>query len=348
MAVALPDTRGLSDEMLEALRLRAVAAAERGYAIGTIADILGVARETVSRWCAAYRRDGLDGLPHERTGRPVGSGRWLTAAQEQHLQDLILEHSPDDYDSAAALGTRKAVRDLIAQRYGLRLPIRTVGLYLERWGWTPQRPARKNYHQQPQEVLQWLEETYPGIERRARAEGAEIQWGDEMGVDADRPAGRGYAPPGHTPERQVTGGHVRINLMATITAHGKVQFMRYAEAMTAALFIVFLTRLVRGATRKIFLIVDRLRAHKTPAVKAWLAGHAEQMAIFELPRYAPELNPDEYLNHDVKETVNQEELPKNRSELQAKVARVLQKLRKLPERVANYFHHPQVAYAASP
>jgi transposase len=348
MAVALPDTRGLSDEVLAALRLRAVAAWELGYAIGTIADILGVARETVSRWCAAYRRDGLDGLPHERSGRPVGAGRWLTAAQERHLQELILGHHPDDYDIPAVLWTRKAVRDLIARQYGLRLPLRTVGLYLERWGWTPQRPTRKNYYEKPEEVRQWLEETYPTIEARAQAEDAEIQWGDEMGVDADQSFGRGYAPPGQTPERQVTGGHVRINLISTITAQGQVQFMLYAETMTAALFIVFLTRLVRESTRKIFLIVDRLQAHKTPAVQAWLACHADQIEIFELPCYAPELNPDEYLNHDVKETVSQEELAKNPKALQTKVEGFMQKLRHLPERVASYFQHPQVAYAAFP
>ena len=161
MVVALADTRGLSDEVLEVFRLRAMAAAEEGHSLTTIADIFGLARETVSRWWAAYRRDGLDGLPHERSGRPVGSGRWLTAAQEQALQELILEHSPPDVGLAATLWTRKAIRELITQEYGLRLPLRTVGLYLERWGWTPQRPTRKNYRQDPEEVQQWLDEIYP-------------------------------------------------------------------------------------------------------------------------------------------------------------------------------------------
>src|SRR5882724_3146676 len=125
MAVQLADTRTL-------------AAHETGYSETTIAAILGVRQETVSRWWTAYQRSGADGLPHARTGRPVGSGRWLTAEQEQQLQEYLLRHRPQETGLPAVLWTRKAVRALVAQQYGLRLPLRTLGLYLQRWGWTPQ------------------------------------------------------------------------------------------------------------------------------------------------------------------------------------------------------------------
>jgi transposase len=78
MAVTLPDARQLSDEVLEALRLRALRACEMDLTEAQIAEILGVSRETVSRWWCAYARGGLDALPDERTGRPTGSGRTLT------------------------------------------------------------------------------------------------------------------------------------------------------------------------------------------------------------------------------------------------------------------------------
>jgi Transposase and inactivated derivatives len=68
MAVSLPDARQLSDEVLEALRLRALHGCELGYTEAEVADFLGVARETVCRWWSAYAENGLDGLPHQRSG----------------------------------------------------------------------------------------------------------------------------------------------------------------------------------------------------------------------------------------------------------------------------------------
>src|SRR5436305_11119733 len=63
MAIPLPDARELSDEVLEALRLRALHGCELGFTEADIADLLGVCRETVSRWWSAYAHEGLDALP---------------------------------------------------------------------------------------------------------------------------------------------------------------------------------------------------------------------------------------------------------------------------------------------
>jgi len=130
----LPDSRSLSDEIIEALRLRAIRGCELGYTAEEVAAILGVARATVSRWYAAYRRGGTDALPGDRTGRPTGSGRTLNDPQAQRVQDLIDTHCPDELGIPAALWTRAAVRDLILREFGIRMPIRTVGLSLSRWG----------------------------------------------------------------------------------------------------------------------------------------------------------------------------------------------------------------------
>ena len=182
MTIELPDGRSESNDVLEALRLRAVRARELGYAVVDIAAILGVREETVSRWCSRYDRGGRQALPGDRTGRPLGSGRLLADEQERGLRQLIETKSPQEVGIPAALWTRQAVRDLIKQQLGVRLPIRTVGEYLRRWGYTPQVPVRKAYRQDPEEVAQWLEETYPEIEAQAAHEGGEIHWGDETGV----------------------------------------------------------------------------------------------------------------------------------------------------------------------
>ena len=347
MAISLPDARELSDEVLEALRLRALHGCELGFTEAEIADLLGVRRETVCHWWSAYADGGLDALPHDRSGRPVGSGRVLSDQQAAHIQQQLRTHQPEELGIAAPLWTRRAVGELIRQQCDIALAVRTVGLYLQRWGFTRKRPRRHARDQDPEEVRQWLEETYPAIEERARQEGAEIHWGDEVGVAADQQPACGYAPQGQAATMDVPDPHIRANQISTITNAGKVHFMTYLGTMNAALFMVFLERLLRSTTGKVFLIVDRLRAHLTPEVTAWVTAHRERLEVFYLPCYAPELNADEYLNNNLKGEVNAAGLPHNKDEVRSRMQEFMRKLLHLPQRVMSYFQHPSVQYAAA-
>jgi transposase len=348
MPIELPDGRCESNDVLEALRWRAIHARELGYAVVDIAAILGVREETVSRWCTRFEHGGAEALPGDRTGRPVGSGRRLTAQQEQAIQQLIDTKTPQELAIPSALWTRQAVQELIRQQTTVRLPIRTVGEYLGRWGYTPQKPVRKAYKQDPKAVTEWLDKTYPDIERRATQEGGEIHWGDEMGVRSTCQHSRGYAHPCDTPEMVVSGSRFSVNMMSTITNQGKARWMIYEGKMNAALFIVFLTRLIATATKKVFLIVDHLSVHEAEAVAQWLAGKEDKIEVFYLPKYTPERNADEYLNCDVKTNINTDGLPKSREELKSKLRRFMHKLSKLPKRIASYFKHKLLQYAAAP
>src|SRR5437763_17156215 len=117
--------------------------------------------------------------------------------------------------------------------------------------------------------------------------------------------------------------------------------------MTAAWFLVFLGRLLRGTTGKVFLMVARLQAHQTPAVRAWVEARHDRLELFPLPRRAPELTPDEYLNNDLKGSVNAAGLPDSKEELRSRIQRFMRKLLHLPEHVRNYFQHPCSQYAAA-
>jgi transposase len=348
MSIELPDGRSEPEAVLEALRQRAVHARELGYAGVDIAAILGVREETVSRWCTKYEEGGQEALPGARTGRPVGTGRLLTEQQEDRVIELIDTKSPSDLGIASALWTRAAVTDLIEQITGKRLPIRTVGEYLNRWGYTPQKPVRKAYKQDPEEVAEWLEKEYPEIEKRAAEEDAEIHWGDETGVRSTCQHSRGYARPQDTPEVKLPGSRFSVNMISTITNQGKVRWMIYDGKMNAVVFILFLTRLIAGASKKVFLIVDNLSVHDAKAVEEWLADKKDKIEVFYLPKYSPECNPDEYLNCDIKGNINTDGMPKDREELKGKLHRFMQKLAKLPERVASYFKHKCIQYAAAP
>jgi transposase len=137
-----------------------------------------------------------------------------------------------------------------------------------------------------------------------------------------------------------------LNLIAAISNDGKVRFMTYKQAMNGALFIVFLTRLLRSATGKIYLIADRLRAHQSAEVQSWLEWHQERIEVVWLPRRAPERNPDEYLNNDMKTRVNEEGLPHDKDELRGHIQSFMRRLLHWPTHVIRYFLHPDVQYAA--
>ena len=137
-----------------------------------------------------------------------------------------------------------------------------------------------------------------------------------------------------------------MNLVAAITNEGEVHFLTYKETMTASLFIAFLERLLGETTRKVFLIADRLKAHQAKAVEDWLAGHRDRIELFWLPRYAPELNAEEYLNNDLKSSIDAGGLAGEPADIRSRMERFLESLLQLPQRVRDCFRHPYVRYAA--
>ena len=246
----------------------------------------------------------------------------------------------DAHMQVARLQARAATRGKVD------LAERTVGLYLRRWGYTSKRPSRHARQQDPDEVEQWLLETYPAIEEQAAREGAEILWTDEVGVAADHHPGYGYARAGERASMDVPGPHIRVNQISAISNEGTVRFMTYKGTLNAAVFLLFLQKLVAGAGRKILLIADRLQAHKTPQVQAWVEAHRDQIEVFYLPAYSPELNPVEYLNNDMKGAVNEAGLPPDRPTLQGRLVDFMRRLVRVPEHVISYFLHPWTQYAA--
>ena len=70
----------------------------------------------------------------------------------------------------------------------------------------------------------------------------------------------------------------------------------FIKAYGFANFIEFLADLIEVEERKIFLIIDNLRVHKSKLVKQWVQAHKDRIELFFLPPYSPELNPDEYVN----------------------------------------------------
>jgi len=340
------DIRKLSKEVRLYLRKQCIAMRSKGISREEVAEYLQINPTTVSLWWSAYKREGNQSLKLKQGGKQKGQGRLLTSKQEKHIQNLITDKTPDQLKFPFALWDRKAVKLLIERECGIEVAVRTVGNYLKRWGFTPQKPLKRAYEQDSKKVDKWLKEEYPDIKSRAKVEGAEIHWGDETGLRNTTQHGRSYAPKGKTPVQRVPAKRVSTNIISSITNQGKVRFMGYHGSMNAKVLIRFFKQLIKNAPGKIFLILDNLRVHHAIIVKEWLEKHKEKIEVFYLPSYSPERNPDEYLNGDLKAGVHSQSPALSANELAKKARAHLRKLQRNPQRVKNYFRHPMIAYAA--
>ncbi len=136
----------------------------------------------------------------------------------------------------------------------------------------------------------------------------------------------------------------RVNMISAISSQGKVRFMVYQDTMNQQRLIRFMQRLVRASEQKVFLILDNLKVHHGKLAAAWLEKHKDKIEVFFLPPYAPEYNPDEYLNHALKIFIHSGQLPYTVEEISHKILSFMRKLQHQPQLVSNFFRSPMLSY----
>ena len=123
-----------------------------------ITELTGLSWGAVNTALKLYKQGGTSALKPERRGRKVGTERSLSVEQEKRIQKLICEKRPEQLKMNFALWTRGAVMELISKEFGLELSIRCVGNYLNRWGFTPQKPIKRASEQPSKALRKWLDE----------------------------------------------------------------------------------------------------------------------------------------------------------------------------------------------
>src|SRR3546814_2773736 len=123
-----------------------------------IGEAVGVHPRTMAHWAQVAEHKGEKAaIAGGQRGVRQGDRRSLSSSQEVLIRTLMTDKMPDQLKLGFALWTRDAVRELIRQRCGFLMPVRTVGEYLKRWGYTPQRPLHRAYQQKPEVVQHWLD-----------------------------------------------------------------------------------------------------------------------------------------------------------------------------------------------
>jgi transposase len=121
--------------------------------------------------------------------------------------------------------------------------------------------------------------------------------------------------------------------------------MTYDESMNGVLFINFLKLLIKSARGSmVYLVVDNLKTHHSKMVAAFLQEKSDRIRIFYLPPYCPELNPDEYLNHIIKQRFHALPQVKNKDELSSVVGQILFDLKRDPKLIRRIFLKEEIQY----
>ncbi len=212
------DARRLSPAEQHERRRQVIRAYKRKLNKRQIARDVGVSYSAACKIIDRYNAGGMAALAPGKRGRRAGDKRALTAEQEATIRQTICDKRPEQLKMEFALWSRAAVRELIERECQVRLHLRSVGKYLTRWGFTPQKPIKRAYEQSSEAVRTWLDDTYPAIAERAKSEGAEIHWGDETALVNTDVRGRSYAPKGKTPVAMAVGGtRQKHSMLASVT-----------------------------------------------------------------------------------------------------------------------------------
>lgn len=275
-------------------RKNAVEAVQRGEAVSVVARIHNVPLRTIFGWLARYRQGGWHALREgQRSGRP----RKVSGELMQWLYQAITLGDPRQYQLAFCLWTLGIVRVVLKKEHGVELSKSAVCRLLQQMGLTPQRPIYRSYKQDPQELEKYLKRTFPQLRRLAKRIGAEIYFVDESAVRSDHHRGTTWGAIAQTPVVEDSGDRFGLKLISAVSPRGDMRFAVIEGRMNSDKFIEFLKKLHTDAGKPIIVIADNASYHSSGKVQKF-ARESQAIHLGYLPKYAPELNPDEQVwNH---------------------------------------------------
>jgi transposase len=323
-------------------RKAVVAAVQRGDRPTDVARIYDVAVRSVFDWLAWYRQGGWHALREgSRTGRP----RKVDGKVMKWLYTVITRDDPTQYHFEFCLWTLGIIRQLLQREHGIVLSKSAVSRLLGQLGLSPQRPLYRSYKRQPKELRKFLDETYPGLRAKARRTGALIFFVDEAAVRSDAHYGTTWGKIGQTPVVEDTGDRFGVRLISAVSPRGDMKFASFEGKMTGERFIEFVEKLRRDAGRPLIIIADNASYHRGKHVRTYVADREGDVVVENLPRYSPELNPDEQVWNHAKRRLGQLFIA-TREEMKTSVHRILRSIQQSTELVLSFFQLPDTSYAA--
>lgn len=335
------DGRKLDHQSLQTMRMQAIKAVKGGQTVASVASVMGMNIRTVFNWLSTYADGGQKALQAKPIpGRPPK----VTGDEMRWIAQTVKDHTPQQLKFEYGLWTLSLIGELIRRQFGKSLSLASVSRVMRLLGFTPQKPLYQAWQQDAVLVEAWQKDTYPKIRAEARQVGATIYFADESGIRSDYHTGTTWSPCGETPVVTVTGSRFSLNMLSAVSPRGDFRFMVHEGSVNATVFREFLKRLMIGATKPVFVVVDGHPIHKAKRVMEYVESLAGQLKLFYLPPYSPQLNPDEQVWAHVKRQVAKR-FVQDKENMKRLAIGALRRIQKLPNLVRSFFQQPECQYA---
>lgn len=328
------DGRSYSHEVLEHYRFRALELYKNGKKVNDIADFFGLHRCSVSHWISSYRRNGEKNLKSKKAQGPA----FKLSKQEVNNLLMLFKDNAMQHGFETPLWTCKRIQQIIKQRFGKKMHTTNIMRWLKRINITYQKPQRQASQRNDEAVRKWLNEEWPKIKAHCRRWQALLYFQDEAGVSLIPVMGKTWAPKGNTPIVKVTGKRGGLCVTSAISPTGKMIFRIEKKRINADVHIEFLEQMLKQHPhRKIIVIEDRAPAHRAKKIKEFVETHKKRLAIYLLPPYSPELNPDEHVWKYLKAYQLKAHQAQDTKELRKLVKRKMQGIQKKEQVINSFF-----------
>ena len=328
------DGRHFSHEVLETYRYRAIELYQKGKSAQDIAFFFGVHRGSVSLWIKTWKEKGKSAL---KSRKAVGHDQKLNREDKKQIISW-LRKSAMDFGFETPLWDCKRIQRMIKKEISKEIAISNLWESLRKWNLTPQKPEKVALEKNQIQVAKWLREEWPKIEEHRRRWQAMLYFQDESSVSLVPALGTTWAKKGKTPKVKVTGNRGSICLSSAISPAGRMVFRIEKGTVTSKTFVGFLKQIIKNHRwRKIIVVTDNYPAHDSKKVHDFIELNNNKIAVYYLPTYSPDLNPDEDVWKYLKNVKLKAHQARNKKEFKPLVLSKMQSIQKKPHLIKSFF-----------
>jgi len=328
------DGRKIPRQALEYMRLQSIKLYKQGKKISEISEFFGVTIDAVYKWIRKYKQNGKDSL---RMKKAKGAEPKITKNEAKRLIKLI-EKSAINYGFEIPLWDCKKIKQVIKSKFGKDIHFSNVWRMLVKLGFSPQKPEKMALERNQRKVNKWIREVWPDIEEQRRRWQAMLYFQDESSVSLVPVLGTTWAKKGETPKLKVTGNRGSIAVSSAISPAGRMIFRIEKKNVNSKTFIDFLRQIMKNHRwRKIIVITDNAPSHTAKAVGDFIEENKSKIAVYYLPTYSPDLNPDEEVWNYLKNVKLKAHQARNKKEFTPLVRSKMQSIQRKPNVIKSFF-----------
>ena len=288
-----------------------------GNNVTVAAAAVCAACSSVQMWRSLYESYGEAGLLPQRRGREA----WKTSDQTLEALAGLLGKRPQDYGYMRSRWSSELLAVVLGKQTGIAVHATTIRRWLKRlrFGW---RRARPTLHKRDPRKLARMGAIAAAL--RLNEPGTAVFYEDEVDVHLNPKIGYGWMRRGCQEAVPTPGQNQKAYLAGALHAgSGRVVWVEGARK-NSALFIALLRQIKRTyrTSRRIVLILDNYKIHKSQQTQRWLAANRKFQLLFQ-PAYHPWVNRIERLWKALHDTVTRNHRNRTLPELMQRVRRFL-------------------------